>query len=216
MRTLHLNLLLASAALLSALAPAGVHAADTPAASNQPVVPAVDRREVRLPRFPSNDFELGVFGGVYATQNFGSSLAGGVRLAYHLSEDWFVEASLGRTTVSDDAFKRVLPGGVFSPGDEKLQSMDLSVGVNVLPGEVFFGRDRAMPSTLYVVGGVGTTRFNAQRQQTINLGVGMKVFLADWMAVRMDMRDHVFSLDLLGKRESTHNLQLSLGASFLF
>ncbi|MFZ2989561.1 outer membrane beta-barrel domain-containing protein [Ideonella sp.] len=186
--------------------------------SAQPVVPQVERRELSLPRFPSNDFEIGLFGGPYATQNFGASLGGGLRLGYHITEDWFVEAALGKTTVSDDAFRRVLPGGVFTPGNEKLQYTNLSAGLNVLPGEVFFGsgQNRAMPSSLFIIGGVGTTRFNGQRAQTYNLGLGMKVFVRDWFALRADMRDHLFTVDLLGKRESTHNLELSAGFSFLF
>lgn len=184
--------------------------------SNQVVVPQVDRRDVRLPRFPSNDFEAGLFGGAFSTQNFGASAVGGLRVGYHITEDWFVEAALGRTTVSDEAFTRVLPGGIFTPGNEKLQYANLSAAVNLLPGEVFFGRDNAKPSSVFLIGGVGTTKFNGQRQQGFNLGVGMKVFLRDWAAVRIDMRDHIFSVDLLGKRETTHNLELTTGVSFFF
>ena len=43
-----------------------------------------------------------------------------------------------------------------------------------------------------------------------------KVYLRDWLALRVDMRDHIYSLDLLGKRESTQNLELSTGLSYLF
>lgn len=198
------------------LLPTLARAADPEPGTQQVVVPEVDRRDVRLPRFPSNDFELGLFGGVYSTQNFGASGVGGLRLGYHITEDYFVEASLGRTTVSDEAFKRVLPGGIFTPGNETLQYVNVSAGVNLLPGEIFIGRNNAKPSVLYLIGGVGTTKFNGQREQSFNLGLGMKVFLADWAAVRVDMRDHVFSLDLLGKRESTHNLELTTGVSFFF
>lgn len=192
----------------------GAQAADP--ASEAPVQPQIDRRDVRVPRFPSNDFEVGLFFGPYSTQNFGSSIALGGRLGYHITEDFFVEAAYGRTTVSDDAFKRVLPGGVFTPGENKLSYSDLSVGVNVLPGEVFLGRDHALPSQLYLIAGAGTTHFNGQRQQTFNFGLGTKVYWNDSFALRVDLRDHVFSLDLLGKRDSTHNLELTAGASFLF
>lgn len=209
MRSLLPSLLLSAGLLLPLSA---VHAAP----GDQPVVPQVDRRDVQPPRFPSNDFEVGVFGGPYATENFGSSLAWGLRLGYHITEDFFVEAAWGRTTVSDDAFKRVLPGGIFTPGQEKLEYANVSLGANVLPGEVFLGRDRALPSQLFLIGGVGTTHFNGQRQQTFNLGLGTKVYLSDRFALRVDLRDHLFSLDLLGQRDSTHNLELTAGASFLF
>ena len=47
-------------------------------------------------------------------------------------------------------------------------------------------------------------------------GLGMRVLLADWLSVQVDLRDHIFSLDLLGKRESTQNLELTGGLSFYF
>ncbi|MBK7614045.1 MAG: outer membrane beta-barrel domain-containing protein [Vitreoscilla sp.] len=213
------NTVLAAWLALSSLASL---AADAPAATpapnpNEPVVvPQVDRREVKLPRFPSNDFEVGLFGGAYSVQNFGASIAGGLRLGYHITEDYFVEAALGTTRVKDEAFRRVLPGGIFPTGSERLQYANLSLGVNLLPGEVFLGPGRALPSSIYLIGGVGTTRFAGQRQQSFNLGLGAKVYLRDWLALRVDMRDHIYSLDLLGKRESTQNLELSTGLSYLF
>ena len=187
-----------------------------PAQTDQVVVPKVDRRDIRLPSFPSSDFELGLYGGVHSTQNFGASPAGGLRLGYHVSEDYFVEASFGRTKVSDAAFRRVLPGGIFTSSTETMTVVDASVGMNILPGEVFPGSNLAMPYHLYVLGGVGTTRFNDKRHQTFNVGVGMKVFVRDWFAVRLDMQDHLFTLDLLGKPEKTHNFELTTGLSFLF
>lgn len=203
-----------TAALLAVLAlPA--QAADQ-ANAESVVVPQVDRRDIKLPKFPSNDFEVGLFGGMYSAQNFGSSVAGGLRGTYHITEDFFVEGSVGRTKVSDEAFRRILPGGIFTDNQETLIYSNFNVGMNVLPGEVFFWRDVAMPSQFFVVAGGGTTRFNGQRMKTIDFGVGYKLYVADWFAVRVDLRDNVYTLDLLGKRDSTHNIELNAGLSFLF
>lgn len=198
------------------LSPKLAQAADPQPANEQVIVPEVDRREVKLPRFPSNDFEAGVFTGTYATQNFGSSVVGGLRLGYHITEDIFVEAVYAQTKVSDESFRQILPGGVFAQTKETLKYYNLSAGFNVLPGEVFFGSKRAKASAIYLIGGVGSTNFNQQRRQTVNLGLGMRLFLADWAAVQVDMRDHIFSLDLLGKRQSTQNLELTGGITFFF
>lgn len=212
MRTTSLNL---AAAALCGLACLPADAAD--AAANQAVVvPQVDRRDLKLPKFPNNDFELGLFGGAYSTQNFGSSFSGGVRIGYHITEDFFVEAAAGRTKVSDEAFRRILPGGIFTGNTETLIYSNLNVGMNVLPGEVFFGTNHAMPSQVFILAGGGTTRFNGQRMQTWDVGVGIKVYVADWFAVRVDMRDNIYTLDLLGKRDSTQNIELNAGLSFLF
>jgi outer membrane beta-barrel protein len=73
-----------------------------------------------------------------------------------------------------------------------------------------------MPSQFFVLVGGGTTRFNGQRMQTLDLGVGYKVYVKDWLAVRVDMRDNIYTLDLLGKSDRTHNVELNAGLSFLF
>ena len=212
-----LNALLLAALAVTAL-PAAMAAdpADAPPTDNQVIVPQVDRRPVKLPRIPSNDFEAGLFTGTYGTQNFGSSLVVGVRGGYHITEDFFVEAAYGQTKVSDASFRQILPGGVFADTKETLKYYNVSAGVNIFPGEAFFGRNTAKATVFYLVGGIGATRFLEQRRQTFNVGFGTRLFLADWVALQVDMRDHVFSLDLLGKRQSTQNLEMTTGVTFFF
>jgi outer membrane beta-barrel protein len=213
MRLQHLALPLV---LLAALTALPARAADERPANEQVIEPQVDRRVIKLPKFPSNDFEFGVFGGTYATENFGSSFLYGARLGYHITEDIFVEAVYGRTQISDENFRQILPGWVFPQPKETLTYYNLSAGYNILPGEVFIGKSYAKASALYLIGGIGSTNFLEQKRQTINFGLGLRVFLADWAAVQVDMRDHIFSLDLLGKRQNTQNLELSAGLTFFF
>jgi outer membrane beta-barrel protein len=171
---------------------------------------------VKPPRYPSNDFEVGAFIGTYATQNFGSSLVYGLRLGYAITEDFFVQGVYGSTKVSDDNFRQILPGGVFPTSSEQLSYYNLSVGYNVLPGEVFIGANRALPSAMYLIAGVGSTDFAGQSRQTFNVGLGARVFLKDSFSMQVDVRDHIFSLDVLGQSESTQNLELTFGLSFFF
>jgi outer membrane beta-barrel protein len=221
MRMNPLNLTLLAVALAANFTTTAARAQANPApqqpANEQVIVPQVDRRDVKVPRIPSNDFEAGLFTGTYATQNFGSSLATGVRLGYHVTEDFFFEGVYGRTKVSDETLRRISAGGsVLVDPSGKLSYYNLSAGYNLLPGEVFIGKGIAKASAIYLIAGVGTTRFEKQRLQTINFGLGVRLFLADWAAVQVDMRDHMFSLDLLGKRENTHNLELTTGVTFFF
>ena len=184
--------------------------------TDQVVVPPVDRRDIEKPKFPSNDFEVGLFTGTYATQNFGSSWVYGARIGYHITEDFFVEGAYAQTKVSDELFRQILPGGIFQKNSEKLAYYNLSIGYNFLPGEIFLGGRRARPSQFYVIAGMGSTKFDQQRKPTFNAGFGYRVYLADWAALQLDLRDHVFSLDLLGKRQSTQNVELTGGLSFYF
>jgi outer membrane beta-barrel protein len=185
-------------------------------ASGQVVVPEVQRRDVKLPRIPSKDIEVGVLLGTYSTQNFGASMVGGLRLGYHITEDFFVEGAFAQTKVNDDNYRRVLPGGLFPSGKETLKYVTLSAGYNVLPGEIFIGRNNARASQVFLLAGLGSTQFGDQRKQSFNLGVGLKVLLGERTALRVDMRDHIFSLDLLGQRERTQNLELTAGLSYFF
>jgi outer membrane beta-barrel protein len=185
-------------------------------ATEQVIVPQVARREVKRPSYPSRDFAVGLYGGTYATQNFGAAGVGGLRLAYHVSEDIFVDFTYGQSKVSDEAFRQVLPGGIFAGSTEKLTYYNVSAGYNLLPGEVFFGRSTAKATQGYILAGVGSTRFAGQKRQTLHAGFGLRLVLTDWFAMQADVRDHIYSLDLLGKRQSTNNLEVTAGLTFFF
>jgi outer membrane beta-barrel protein len=193
-----------------------VHAADPPPPTDQVVVPQVDRRGIHVPKFPNSDFEVGLFGGSYSTQNFGSSGVGGIRLGYHITEDFFVEGIYAATKVSDQNFRQILPGGVFPKEKETLSYYNLSLGYNLLPGEIFIGGAHAFASQFYVVAGVGSTKLDVQRRPTFNFGAGYRLFLTDHAALQIDVRDHVFTLDLLGTRQSTQNPELTVGVTAFF
>lgn len=192
-------------------------AAPRPAPQPDPVVqPQVERRSLRSPQLPSRDIAFGLMGGVYGTQNFGSSAVGGVRLGYHVTEDFFVDGVLAQTRVSDSAFRQVLPGGIFPAREQTLRYQAVSVGYNALTGEAFFGTRNARALQGYVLAGIGSTDFAGQRKQTLHLGLGLRVLLNDRFALQVDMRDHLFPLDLLGQRQNTHNLELCSGLTVYF
>ncbi len=200
----------------TALPAAAQTAAPAAPVAEQVIVPQVDRRDVKRPRYPSNDFAVGLYAGTYATQNFGAAAVSGLRVAYHVTEDVFVDATFGRSKVSDENFRQVLPGGIFVNRTETLSYYAISAGYNVLPGEVFFGRNLAKATQGYILAGVGSTDFAGQKLQTFHAGFGLRLVLKDWFSVQADVRDHVFSLDLLGKRQNTQNLEVTLGLTFFF
>jgi outer membrane beta-barrel protein len=209
--------LLALAASLPALAQTAPPAPPTTPASEQVIVPQVDRRDIQLPRYASNDFSVSLFAGTYATPNFGSSAVTGVRLGYHVTEDIFVEGSYGKSKVSDKAFAQIFPnGGVLPAREVDLSYYNVMAGYNVLPGEVFFGRNNAKISQGYIAAGVGSTTFGTQKRQTVVAGFGLRVIFNRWFSMQADVRDHIYSLDILGKLQSTQNLEISAGISVFF
>lgn len=181
-----------------------------------PVIePELERREVRAPRIDTEDFELGVEVGSLSVEDFGSRSLTGVRLAYHVSEDFFVEGSYGRSEVSDKAFRQVgLP--IFPQQEEELSYYGFTAGYNFLPGEVFIGRGRAFTSMMYLQAGVGNTEFIGEDRLTYQLSFGLKVLPTDWLALRLDARDYMFESDLLGENKQTHNFAISFSLSAFF
>jgi outer membrane beta-barrel protein len=206
--------------LLALTAPAGAQvAAPAPAAkpaAEQVIVPQVERREVKRPQYASNDFAIGLYTGTYATQNFGASSVSGVRLGYHITEDFFVDATVGRSKVTDEAFRQVLPGGIFVNRSETLSYYSVSAGYNVMPGEAFFGRNAARATQGYILAGVGSTDFAGQKRQTMHFGFGLRLLANNWLVLQADVRDHLFTLDILGKRQSTQNLEVTAGLTVFF
>jgi len=149
-------------------------------------------------------------------QGFGSKPSAGLRLGYHVTEDFFLEGTYGRSKVSDEAY-RTLGIPLFVSGEViPLTYYNLSLGWNVFPGEIFTGKDWAMTSAVYLIGGVGNVKFNTEKHIAYDIGIGIRVLPKDWLSLRFEMRDHMFSSDILGKNELTHNFEMTLGIGAYF
>ncbi len=184
--------------------------------SDQVVRPELERRELKEADIDTEDFEIGAFAGVMNVEDFGTNLVYGARLGYHVTEYVFVEASYGRTDTDETSAERFGGFQILEDSDRTLDYYNLSFGVNLLPGESFVGSRWAFTSDFFVVGGVGSTSFAGDDQFTWNLGFGYRVLVNDWLALRVDARDHVFELDILGESQTNHNLEFTGGASIFF
>ncbi len=181
------------------------------------VLPDLQRRTIDESDIDTEDFEIGGFGGVMNVEDFGSNPVAGVRLAYHATEDFFMEASYGFTETSETSFEKLSGSAQLIPDDDReLTYYNLSVGYNIFPGEVFIGDDFAFNTTLYLIGGAGNTDFAGDSFFTYNFGLGIRFFATDWFSLHFDVRDHVFNTDLLGAEETTHNLESHISATLFF
>jgi outer membrane beta-barrel protein len=182
----------------------------------EPVIPAqVDRRDVHIPKIKASDVEIGAFVGILSVQNFGAKPSAGLRLGYHVTEDFFLEGTYGRSKVSDQSYRQLgIP--IFSQQEIPLSYYYLSVGCNLFPGEVFLGRDRAITSAVYLIGGVGNVNFNKENHTAFSVGIGIRFLPTDWFSLRFEMRDQMFTSDLLGNNELKHNFEMTLGAAGYF
>ena len=188
---------------------------DDQAEQEQVIKPNIFRRDILVPKIDTEDFEITAFYGVLDVEDFGSEPVVGIRAAYHVTEDFFVEATYGESEVKDDSFRRLgLP--LFPQETQDVEYYALSIGYNILPGEVFLGRNIAMSSSFYVLAGVGNVEFIDEDEFAYHAGVGLKVLPTDWLSMRFDFRDYIYETDLLGENEFTHNLEATFNLGVFF
>ena len=180
------------------------HEEAAPSSAEEPgqvIEPEVERRKIKEPAIDREDFEVGGFVGMMSIEDFGTNFVYGARLAYHVTEGFFIEGTLGTTKAGLTSFEE-LSGGARLIDDRKYTYYNLNVGYNVLPGEVFIGKGHAYNTALYVI--------------AVDLGAGYRFLLTDSVALHADFRDHLFDIDLLGDNKTVHNFEAHLGVTVFF
>jgi len=208
-----------SIVVLASLLPASIAVAAQPKDLElEPlVVREPDRREIKVDDIDSENFEVGAYGGILNVQDFGSNPVYGVRAAYHITEDFFLEGLYGRSELGETSFEQLSGNVQLLTDDERQFSYyNLSVGYNVLPGEAFIGRKYAFRGGLYLVAGAGSSDFAGDQRFTVSGGFGYRLAATDWLSLRLDVRDYVFKSDLLGTDETLHNLEFTGGLTLFF
>jgi outer membrane beta-barrel protein len=190
---------------------------DEPPADRPIIEPQVERRDIRRARIDTEDFELGAYFGVLSIEDFESHTVYGGRLAYHLTEDFFIEGTVGKSKGGRTSYETLAgSAALLDDEDRDYTYYALSLGWNALPGEVFIGENRAYNSAFYLVAGIGSTTFAGDDRFTVSGGFGYRILPTDWMAVHFDVRDHVFDIDVLGEKKIVNNLEAHLGLSIFF
>jgi outer membrane beta-barrel protein len=189
-----------------------------PDASEQPVInPEVERRTVKVPTIHSQDFEITASIGLLSIEDFGSGTSLGARLAYHVTDDFFLELSAGASKGGTTSYERLAGGPqLLTADDRKYTYGALNVGWDALPGEVFIGENLAYNSAFYLTAGLGGTNFAGDTRFTLNAGFGYRVLFTRTFAAHFDVRDYLFDIDVLGEKKVANNLEGSLGLSVFF
>ena len=181
------------------------------------LIPDFERREVKISDIDTENFEIGIAGGLLSVEDFETNSLGVASLTYHITEDFFVDARVGQSTVGQTSFDKLSGGAsLLSSSDRDLEFYDLSLGFNLFPGEAFILNRWAVNSGFYLVGGVGSTRFAGNDEFTVTGGVGYRVIANDFLSFNFHVRDHVFETEITGDKKTTHNFELSAGISIFF
>jgi len=179
------------------------------------IEPQIERVDFDESLIDSYDFELALYAGYLAIENFDTNLVTGLKIGYHVSEDFFVQASYGSSEVGETSFEKLTGGAPLLSDDERnVEYYLVSLGFNLFPGETFFTDSTTFNTVLYVSGGIGSTDFAGSDRHTIAYAVGHRTLFADGFSLDIEMRDLIFDMDVFGTDDTTHNLEFTLSLNF--
>lgn len=161
-------------------------------------------------------FEVGLFTGIINVSDFGSELVLGISANFQASEDFFLQYNYLQTDISLSSFEQS-QGSYFSGDDRTFVHYDLLVGYNLFQGELYPSEGKANLSSLYLVAGVGETRFGGEANFTVTVGLGYQTAIARRWIVRADYRNFIYDSSLINSDEETvQNSLFSVGVNYLF
>ena len=177
----------------------------------------VERREVLDDVLDSENFEIGVQVGIISIEDFESSTWVSGHIAYHMTEFFYVKARYGQATAGETSFEKLVNAAPLLTDDERdFTYYGLNIGYNLMPGEIFLGRDLAFNSMFSIELGGGSTEFAGDDNFTVNFTANYRVFINDWAAWDIGMTDYIFDTQITGESKTTHNLNFTTGFSFYF
>lgn len=159
-------------------------------------------------------FEISAIGGFVAGDVVSSTYTYGGALAFFPSEDFGLEAA---ATVMPVDFKLEEPytgfdrRQRFSPGN----ALQVVAGVALTPfhAKFKFTETNIVHGDLVLAAGAGQTFHESVQGMTFYGGVGIRLYLAKNLAIRVDFRDHVVGQEVVGRGRVGHNISILMGLS---
>ena len=183
----------------------------------QIITPDIKRRTIKEDDLDSENFEMGAFFGLLSVEDFGTNDVQGITFAYHITEDFFVEAAYGVSKTEKTSYE-LLSGGVELLTDDQrdISYYNLSLGYNFLHGQVYISGKWSFNNHFYIMLGGGNTDFAGKDYFTTSIGAGLRFYGTDWLALDLSMRGHSFEHELFGESKRVTNLESRLGLSLFF
>jgi outer membrane beta-barrel protein len=161
--------------------------------------------------------ELSAMGGYYAADLYSSTWLVGGAYTFHFSEDLALEASVQFTqfhSAVTDTYERRYPQIQL----ENATTEPVRMYFGHLIWTLGYGKIRWMGGGISrfdfnIAIGSGITDDSTSRGLTGSAGIGGKLFLGKWFALRLDVRDHVLEEALVGDEHLVNDVLVTLGAS---
>jgi outer membrane beta-barrel protein len=156
--------------------------------------------------------ELSLLGGHYAADMLSSTYTYGAAVTYWLSEDFGVEALLARNPVQ---YRLEQPFTGFDR-EHHFQSGTAwnAMGAMVwapIHAKLRWSERRITHADLSWVVGAGRTFNDTAQGLTLQVGVGLRLFLARYLSLRLDLRDLAIPEEVLGRGRTSHNIVTLVG-----
>lgn len=202
-------------ALTLALSASSLQAAEDDNVLDAVIRPDIERRTIDEDKIDTENIEVGFFAGVLSFEDFGSNDVYGARLAFVVTEDFFLESNIGFSTLQQTSWETLDRATLLTQDERELVYYNASVGWNLFPGETYIGR-YAFHSNIYLIAGAGNTEFGSDEFFTYHFGGGFRFFATDWLALRIDMRNHLLTHAKLGYEKDIQNLEATMGLTIFY
>lgn len=168
----------------------------------------------------SEFLEAGISLGTLAVEGFPTTFSTSFNVTFRATEDFFLEFNyLLAQDVEESTFPKQrdeVPNSFDGDSSSDFKHFDLLLGYNLFQGEFFTADKKANLSSLYSVWGVGETTFANEKRFTMTFGLGYQLAFKRRYIVHFDLRDHIYKSSLANENESVHNIDSSIGLSYLF
>lgn len=178
-------------------------------------IPSVTRRVFSK----AGRFELAPAVGIALDSPFNSAYPVGVGAAYHLSEQFAIGLQGEYYLSSDDQPDITGGGNPTADFNHQTYSSRLELIWSPIYGKVNLFAEEVFHFDTFISAGAGYMGFDQDGGSVVGtIALGQHYFLNDWMALRIDIRDQIYSMDVnpsLGDGSSLQNLlTVNLGVSF--
>jgi outer membrane beta-barrel protein len=169
-------------------------------------------------------FELGIFTGLIAVEEFSESSILGASFSYHLTPKVLLQlnhatADVGRATFEDNTGG----SGFLTDSEREFTYTNLLAGYRVLRGRSFWGKNSKYNSDIYLMAGLGSVDFAQGSSNTsFVIGSSYRVVLTDALTMNFDIRGHSVEREFNildgeeGNKERTFNTEFVIGLNLLF
>ncbi len=161
-------------------------------------------------------FELGLFGGFLAVENFSTNLAWGASFSYHITPSFMAQINYSESDVDKATFEDVANANFLNDDDRVFKSYNLLAGYRILRGRSFIGVNKKYNSDIYLLAGFGSVDFAGESNTSFVVGSSYRVVLTDSIVANFDIRGHSVESNFLDDNKRTFNVEYALGFNFLF